>query len=1075
MTENVAQQGVISPDMVPVTFIDSTDQALHELEVLKNAAALAIDTETVILRDEDGEMIKVDLDVDGPGPWRVMSIATRSKTGEIHAFVLDMGYVDPHAIAHLFVGLRPFGWNAKFDRFVLTRGGIGVFDWWDLMINEAVLRQGAAGGNDRKYTSLSGAARKYLGIELEGKNSVRLNYATVKDSPKLSEAEVKYAALDAIVTLLLAAHLGAKAREAGLVPTFVVEANADPFIQMMIRAGLPINADGYREEVENARKAAATAAEMISVSTTGSELLSTLYNWAKTQNFVTDTERDQIEVGLELLHNPEIFTEFIESVREAQTQSLVKMGALLGASEEDDLFGENKFVPLPFLSPAEETKLRSWLSITAPHITAAFVLADREEGDLGELLALEEAQVLELAGRKRKLTKANDLEVFLSTVIDIDHPQATETLKGVAKQLLAWRRYERITSAYADVALDKEMWLVPDWNINSDVQVKQMLNTYFPDLVQAYLANLGSRDKELGSAHSVNADALKLIGGPLSKSLLAYREQEKLVTTNGDKMLELINPTTGRIHAKYTHGLVGTGRLASFNPNAQNLSPRLKPYLTPDNSAFERPRRVLCAADLSQAELRFVADQAQDEAMMEAFFAGDDLHQRTAGLMFSLDMKTLKSQGKTAIKDIPAGLVEGLDTYQVEQPDTPAIVLHDTLRKKAKAVAFGYAYGLKGASLANQLTVQGVPTTKEEADGLLESFDVAYPQVAAWMAVRVAFIKNIADSMRSAASCPLDFEASWLLHQTHSRAHAAKRQAQKKLGYYPSLEEVAYELKPDYDQGDEASVEKFLKVLSWVLSHEHSLMLDRNGKPWEFESRTNLGRRRIFQMTTKDLVMAVVIQIVRSNKPHIMEIKDTWVDNYNARLMAAFEAEGGKGRKPTLFKLPAPNKGRVDLRAVEKTFEDRDLRNDLVGFAISKLGGSSEAMASLWRGAASDRVRAMGNQYRNHPIQGGVADAVLIAYGELVNVLRDKFPTAKAIQSVHDSIVIECDVEQSREVLKTMTEIMEKALARFCPTVPCVADGDIMLSLDDKKDKLSDEQVDELISYWKQQELQLVS
>src|SRR5690606_34884731 len=201
--------------------------------------------------------------------------------------------------------------------------------------------------------------------------------------------------------------------------------------------------------------------------------------------------------------------------------------------------------------------------------------------------------------------------------------------------------------------------------------------------------------------------------------------------------------------------------------------------------------------DLSQAELRFVAHASQDVAMMEAFRAGVDLHAVTASLMFGVELLELKKHTGKAISQV-VDQVEGLTAYASETPDLPAEDLYDQLRQKAKAVAFGYNYGLKGASLAKQLSVQGVPTTKEEADDLLKRFDMAYPQLAAWMEQRRKFIDDLANRMRSTrVHSGVAFAATWLLHNTYPAANQAANALQRELGRYPTAQELADRLKPD--------------------------------------------------------------------------------------------------------------------------------------------------------------------------------------------------------------------------------------------------------------------------------------
>ena len=137
--------------------------------------------------------------------------------------------------------------------------------------------------------------------------------------------------------------------------------------------------------------------------------------------------------------------------------------------------------------------------------------------------------------------------------------------------------------------------------------------------------------------------------GQLSaEALLAYRSAEKVVTTYGEKFLALVHPVTGRLHSSYAQARTATGRLASSNPNGQNLAPVIKQYIRPEAG------RVFACVDLSQAELRLLAAVSGDQNMLAAFASGEDLHARTAGLMFGVDMAVLADLAAGAVPASPA-------------------------------------------------------------------------------------------------------------------------------------------------------------------------------------------------------------------------------------------------------------------------------------------------------------------------------------------------------------------------------------------------------------------------------------
>ena len=219
-----------------LTFIKTNDEAIAALKDISAAEFCSLDTETVA-RDELGNLR--DLDVDGPGDLRVISIATLTD-GVLNAYVLDMSMVEASVIAPHMTTLKPFAWNANFDETVLLRYGMEVALWEDLMLYQACLKQGAVGIN--WYTGLAQSAKDRLGLEIEGKGDIQLSY-TKED--ELSSDQIFYAAIDAIATLLLAAPITAEVEEAGIAKAVELEIGARSFISSMQREGVPFDSEGW--------------------------------------------------------------------------------------------------------------------------------------------------------------------------------------------------------------------------------------------------------------------------------------------------------------------------------------------------------------------------------------------------------------------------------------------------------------------------------------------------------------------------------------------------------------------------------------------------------------------------------------------------------------------------------------------------------------------------------------------------------------------------------------------------------------------------------------------------------------
>jgi DNA polymerase-1 len=181
---------------------------------------------------------------------------------------------------------------------------------------------------------------------------------------------------------------------------------------------------------------------------------------------------------------------------------------------------------------------------------------------------------------------------------------------------------------------------------------------------------------------------------PLPKLLLEYRSLSKLKSTYTDKLPEMINPATGRVHTSYHQAVTATGRLSSSDPNLQNIPIRTEEgrrirqaFIAPDGY------RIL-AADYSQIELRIMAHLSDDPGLLKAFNEGQDVHRATAAEVFEV----------------------GLEEVSGDQ------------RRKAKAINFGLIYGMSAFGLAKQLHLG-----RSEAQQYIDRYFERYPGVADYM------------------------------------------------------------------------------------------------------------------------------------------------------------------------------------------------------------------------------------------------------------------------------------------------------------------------------------------------------
>ena len=225
------------------------------------------------------------------------------------------------------------------------------------------------------------------------------------------------------------------------------------------------------------------------------------------------------------------------------------------------------------------------------------------------------------------------------------------------------------------------------FNLNSPKQIQEIL---FGRM------GLPVKKKTPGGAPSTDEDVLAelALDYPLPKILLDYRGLAKLKSTYTDKLPRMVDPDTGRVHTSYNQAVAVTGRLASSDPNLQNI-----PVRTAEGrrirEAFVAPKGShIVAADYSQIELRIMAHLSQDPGLLNAFAEGLDVHRATAAEVF----------GTTP---------EEVDSEQ---------------RRYAKVINFGLIYGMSAFGLASQLGIE-----RSAAQAYMDRYFARYPGVAAYM------------------------------------------------------------------------------------------------------------------------------------------------------------------------------------------------------------------------------------------------------------------------------------------------------------------------------------------------------
>jgi len=175
--------------------------------------------------------------------------------------------------------------------------------------------------------------------------------------------------------------------------------------------------------------------------------------------------------------------------------------------------------------------------------------------------------------------------------------------------------------------------------------------------------------KTPSGAPSTDEDVLQelALDYPLPKVLLEYRGLAKLKSTYTDKLPKMINPHTGRVHTNYNQAVAITGRLASSDPNLQNIPVRTaegrrirEAFVAPENS-------VIVSADYSQIELRIMAHLSKDEGLLNAFAAGEDIHRATAAEIFGVEREAVSNEQRRYAKVINFGLIYGMSAFGLAQ------------------------------------------------------------------------------------------------------------------------------------------------------------------------------------------------------------------------------------------------------------------------------------------------------------------------------------------------------------------------------------------------------------------------
>ena len=202
--------------------------------------------------------------------------------------------------------------------------------------------------------------------------------------------------------------------------------------------------------------------------------------------------------------------------------------------------------------------------------------------------------------------------------------------------------------------------------------------------------------KTASGGYSTSEDVLSILAEdyPVAKSILEYRRLSKLKSTYTDKLPVMVSPVDGRIHTEFSQTTAVTGRLASSNPNLQNIPIRTEEGRLVREAFAGQGDSMIVSADYSQIELRIMAHLSGDEGLISAFQKGMDIHKATAAEVFGIDPESVT-------------------------PDQ---------RRTAKVINFGLIYGMSAFGLSSNL---GIDTRRSQM--YIDRYFERYPKVAAFM------------------------------------------------------------------------------------------------------------------------------------------------------------------------------------------------------------------------------------------------------------------------------------------------------------------------------------------------------
>ena len=269
------------------------------------------------------------------------------------------------------------------------------------------------------------------------------------------------------------------------------------------------------------------------------------------------------------------------------------------------------------------------------------------------IFALQLADILD-----EKIKAANQETLFNDIELPLVKVLARMEIKGVKVDVERLDLLAKGFSERLEVSAEKIHHMAGEsFNINSPQQLGRIL-----------FDKLGlPMGKKTKTGYSTSMDVLSSLSPhhPLPGEVLNYRSLMKMKNTYVDALPRMVNPDTGRIHTSYNQTATVTGRLSSSEPNLQNIPVRTEEGREIRRAFVADSGNVLISADYSQIELRILAHYSKDEALLEAFSKGEDIHLRTAAEIFGVQPDAVTAEMRRQAKAINFGIIYGMSSFRL--------------------------------------------------------------------------------------------------------------------------------------------------------------------------------------------------------------------------------------------------------------------------------------------------------------------------------------------------------------------------------------------------------------------------